>query len=116
MVSGEVEVDETFIGGAARFMHAEKRRVRITETGTKDKTPVMGILERGGKVRAGVIPNRREKAIQKEIRNHVAAGSAIYFPPHPSFQGVHEEFVHQGNHHAEEYFDCPFRNNRLEKL
>src|SRR6266568_8129407 len=44
MVSGEVEVDETFIGGAARFLHKDKRRVRITETGTKDKTPVMGIL------------------------------------------------------------------------
>src|SRR5258708_36714873 len=50
MVSGEVEVDETFIGGAARFMHAEKRRDRITETCTKEKNPVMGILEAGGKV------------------------------------------------------------------
>ncbi|HEY6130173.1 MAG TPA: transposase, partial [Candidatus Acidoferrum sp.] len=51
---GEVEVDETFVGGAARFMHADKRKRRITETGTKDKTAVMGILERGGEVRATV--------------------------------------------------------------
>src|SRR5579872_872992 len=40
----EVEVDETFIGGAARFMHRDKHLRRITETGTKDKTPVLGIL------------------------------------------------------------------------
>jgi hypothetical protein len=40
----EVEVDETFIGGAARNMHYEKHRRRITETGTKDKTAVFGIL------------------------------------------------------------------------
>src|SRR5712671_1243800 len=40
----EVEVDETFIGGAARFMHRDKHRRRITETGTKDKQPVVGVL------------------------------------------------------------------------
>jgi transposase-like protein len=51
---GEVEVDETFVGGAARFMHADKHKRRITETGTKDKTAVMGILERGGEIRAAV--------------------------------------------------------------
>ncbi len=56
---GEVEVDETFVGGAARFMHADKHRRRITETGTKDKTAVMGILERGGEVRAAVVGNAK---------------------------------------------------------
>ena len=51
-LGGEVEVDETFIGGKARNMHLSERKRRITGTGTKDKTAVMGILERGGKVRA----------------------------------------------------------------
>lgn len=45
----EVEVDETFIGGKARNMHLSERKRRITGTGGKDKTAVMGILERGGK-------------------------------------------------------------------
>lgn len=49
-LSGHVEADETFIGGKARNMHVGKRQRRITGTGTKDKVPVMGILERGGKV------------------------------------------------------------------
>lgn len=48
-LAGEVEADETFIGGKARNMHASKRERRITGTGGKDKTAVMGILERGGK-------------------------------------------------------------------
>jgi len=48
---GEVEVDESFIGGKARNMHVSERKRRITGTGTKDKTAVMGILERGGKIR-----------------------------------------------------------------
>ena len=50
-LGGEVEVDETFIGGKARNMHKDKRAEKITGTGGKDKTAVMGILERGGKVR-----------------------------------------------------------------
>jgi len=74
-LSGHVEADETFIGGKARNMHVAQRQRRITGTGTKDKTPVMGILERGkdgkSKVRTTVIPNRKKTAIQGEVRKHV---------------------------------------------
>ncbi len=115
-VSGEVEVDETFIGGAARFMHAYKRRTSLTGTGPKDKTPVMGILERGGKVRASVIPNRRKKAVQTEIRNHVAAGSAVYSDALLSYQGLDKDFVHQVIDHAERYVDGQVHTNGLENF
>ena len=71
MLTGEVEADETFIGGKARNMHVGKRKRRITGTGGKDKTAVMGILERGGKVRTTVVPNRKKKALQAEVKKHV---------------------------------------------
>src|ERR1700730_6116809 len=48
-LAGEVEVDETFIGGKARNMHAAERAQKITGTGGKDKVIVMGMMERGGK-------------------------------------------------------------------
>ena len=48
-LTGEVEADETFIGGKARNMHIGKRQRRITGTGGKDKTAVMGIMERAEK-------------------------------------------------------------------
>ena len=48
-LTGEVEADETFIGGKARNMHIAQRKRRITGTGGKDKTAVMGILQRGGR-------------------------------------------------------------------
>ena len=51
-LSGEVEADEAFIGGKARNMHISKQERRIIGTGGKDKTAVMGILERGGKDKA----------------------------------------------------------------
>src|SRR5438445_5393918 len=49
-MSGEVEVDETFIGGKARNMHVAQRKRRITGTGGKNKTTRAGFLGRGGKV------------------------------------------------------------------
>jgi hypothetical protein len=67
LLSGEVEADETFIGGKARNMHSAKRAQRITGTGGKDKTAVMGILERGGMVRTTVVPNRKKKALRPKF-------------------------------------------------
>src|ERR1700680_3955563 len=58
-LSGEVEVDESFIGGKSRNMHKAKRARVITGTGGKDKTIVMGMVERGGEVRAMVVDTRK---------------------------------------------------------
>lgn len=55
-LGGEVEADETFIGGKARNMHVGKRRRKITGTGINGKVAVMGLLERHGEVRAWAIP------------------------------------------------------------
>jgi transposase-like protein len=76
---GEVEVDESFIGGKARNMHLSERKRRITGTGTKDKTAVTGILERGGKIRTTVVPNRKKHALQSEVRKHVEAWRGSLF-------------------------------------
>jgi transposase-like protein len=86
----EVEVDETFVGGAARFMHAEKRKRRITETGTKDKIAVMGMLERGGEVRAAVVGNRKKHALQSQIRTHVHENSSVYTDALMSYMGLED--------------------------
>src|SRR5437016_5346139 len=74
----EVEVDETFIGGAARFMSPSRRKRLIPSTGVGGKTPVIGILERGGEVRATVVPGRRKHNLQGEIRANVKPGSEVY--------------------------------------
>ena len=113
----EVEVDETFIGGAARFMHADKRKRRITETGTKDKIAIQGILERGGEVRATVVGNRKKHLLQTNIRTHVKAGSAIYTDALMSYQGLkHQGFEHQVIDHAERYVDGQVHTNGLENF
>jgi hypothetical protein len=62
-LKGEVEVDETFIGGKARNMHAGKRAEPIQGRGTTGKTIVIGVLERGKEVRATVIPNTKKGTV-----------------------------------------------------
>jgi len=113
-MGGAVEVDETFIGGLSRNMHLDKRALRITRTGGKDKTPVMGILERGGKVRTSVIPNRRKKALQAKVREHVSAGSAIFTDALQSYEGLDREYAHQVIDHAVAYVDGKIQTNGME--
>jgi transposase-like protein len=115
-LSGEIEADETFIGGKARNMHKGKRAERITGTGGKDKTAVMGILERGGKVRTKVVPNRKKHALQSEIREHVQAGSALYTDALLSYEGLSGEFAHQVVDHAVQYVDGKIHTNGLENF
>jgi transposase-like protein len=114
-LSGQIEADETFIGGKARNMHANVRTRKVTGTGGKDKTAVMGILERGGKVVTKVIPNTRKKALQSEIRDHVLAGSAIFTDALKSYEGL-DEFQHEVVDHAVEYVKGEVHTNGLENF
>ncbi|HZR55374.1 MAG TPA: IS1595 family transposase [Terriglobales bacterium] len=115
-LSGHVEVDETFIGGKARNMHVAQRRRRITGTGTKDKTAVLGILERGGKIRTTVVPNRKKHALQTEVRKHVEAGAALYSDALKSYEGLAGEYAHQVVDHAVQYVDGQVHTNGLENF
>jgi len=115
-LSGEVEADETFIGGKARNMHIAKRQRRITGTGGKDKTAVMGILERGGHIRTIVVPNRKRAALQTEVRKHVEAGSALYTDALPSYSGLAQEYAHAVVDHAVAYVDGRVHTNGLENF
>src|SRR5271170_8047084 len=115
-LSGEVEADETFIGGKARNMHVSKRQRRITGTGGADKTAVMGLLERGGQVRATVIESRRKHVLQDEVRKHVAAGTALYTDALPSYNGLTQEYAHKVVDHAVQYVDGRVHTNGLENF
>jgi transposase-like protein len=119
-LSGQVEADETFIGGKARNMHKGKRAERITGTGGTDKTAVMGILERGSKavgsqVRVKVVDNTKKKTLQSEIRDHVLAGSAVFTDALKSYEGL-DNFQHEVIDHAVEYVIGEVHTNDLENF
>jgi transposase-like protein len=113
---GQVEVDETFIGGKARNMHKWVREQKITGTGGKGKTMVVGVLQRGGKVRATVYESQKKKALQSHVRQHVEPGAEIFTDALKSYEGLNPEFVHQVVDHAVEYVKGHVHTNGLENF
>ncbi|HVA63997.1 MAG TPA: IS1595 family transposase [Terriglobales bacterium] len=86
-LGGRVEVDETFIGGKARNMHAAKRRALAELPGGERKTIVPGMLERGGNVRAHVVPNREANTLQPIVLANVRHGAKVMSDEHAGYNG-----------------------------
>lgn len=112
----QAEVDETFIGGKARNMHLAKRKKAITGRGPTGKTVVMGMLERGGKVRAHVIAERDKKTLHDKTADHVEAGSHVMTDELVSYWGLQENYTHSIINHAEAYVDGIVSTNGLENF
>ncbi len=115
-LSGEVEVDETFIGGKSRNMHPHIRERKITGTGGKDKTAVVGILKRDGEVRAAVVPDRKSRTLQTAVRDHVEEGSNLYTDSFSSYSGLADDFAHEVVDHAESYVNGKVHTNGIENF
>jgi len=113
---GAVEIDETFIGGKARNMHSQKRKLRVIAQGGKGKAIVMGILERGGKVRTQVIENRKGKTLQPIVRESVEAGSELYTDMHLGYWGLDADYAHKMVDHAVEYVNGRVHTNGMENF
>lgn len=121
MFSGKVEVDETFIGGKARFMHPHKRAEKITGTGGMGKAAVMGLLERHGpdghsRVKAKVVKNVKRKTLAPEVRQQVTPGSEIFSDALKSYNDLDTDFAHQVIDHAEKYVEGQVHTNGLENF
>jgi transposase-like protein len=120
-MAGEVEVDETFIGGAARFMHKDKRAKRITGTGSIGKAAVMGLLERHGPdghsvVKVKMVPTVRRKALLPEVQEHVAPGAEVFTDALRSYSGLASDYMHKVIDHAETYAEGKIHTNGLENF
>ena len=103
--SGVVEVDETYIGGKARFMHRDKREAQIQGRGSVGKVAVMGLLERNGKVRAKVIGNTTRETLHGEVKSHVEEGAEIFTDQFAAYKGLETDYIHNLINHAEKYVD-----------
>ncbi len=120
--SGEVEVDESYFG--ARRIKGKCGR------GAGGKTPVFGILQRGGKVYTKIVPNCARKTLQAIIHGKVNPDSIIHSDHWRGYSGLvdmgykkhyrirhgHNEFAHGKNHiNGIESF-WSYAKRRLEKF
>jgi transposase-like protein len=119
-LNGEVEVDETFIGGKARNMHREKRNRLSREhggmTGGNAKAIVMGMLQRNGKVKAMVIPERKRPVVQEIVRTHVEPGTSVHTDEAGCYLGLSDAYVHEIINHMEGYVRGRVSTNGIENF
>jgi len=115
-LGGTVEVDETFIGGKARNMHKHVRARKIKGRGMEGKTAVLGMIERGGEVRAQVILDTTRGTLRRGIDKNVEAGSTIYTDALPSYRALEGDFHHATVDHAERYVDGQVHTNHIENF
>src|SRR5271170_824284 len=117
-MSGQVESDETFIGGRNKFKHPSKKK---DVSGWKLKTPVQGLLERttgskASRVKLTVLKTTRNHEVQGNVREYVLKGSELYTDALRSYIGMNQDYVHQVIDHAICYAKGHVHTNGLENF
>jgi transposase-like protein len=118
LMSGEIEADETFIGGKARNMHKSRRERMIQGRGAVGKSVVMGLLERhtdkASQVRTKHVTDTRKPTLHAEIKANVAVGSELFTDALRSYDGLDAAYAHEVIDHAEAYAKGKVHTNGLE--
>lgn len=115
-LSGEVEMDETFIGGRARHMHKDDKERKVKGRSRYGKIVVFGMLERKGRVKARVIQDTTGAELHGEIREHVAKGSRVFTDQFKSYRGLAPEYEHRVINHAVSYVKGNVHTNSIENF
>jgi transposase-like protein len=113
---GPVEIDETFVGGKVKNMHKSKRIKSVGTQGGSGKTIVLGMLERGGKVRAGSIADRKKVHIAPPIHSTIEAGAHIITDEHTTYSFVAKPYFHEVINHIEGYVRGHVHTNGIENF
>ena len=112
-LEGEVEADETFIGGKARNMKRSKR----TKAHIPNKQAVLGMVERGGRIIAKPVRNTGAITLRNEVIRNVKLGSTLYTDELASYKKLGKVYNHQSvNHSAWEYVRGQAHTNGIESF
>jgi hypothetical protein len=102
---GPVEMDETFIGGKLKNMHKSKKPKGPGFSGKAvsgtAKTIVVGMVERGGRVRAEVVMERTHAVLRAVANKHIHPGATLMTDEWGGYKGAN--FTHEIVNHAVEY-------------
>jgi transposase-like protein len=100
-LSGEIEVDETWIGGKYQNMHKSRKPKKGEDK--DNKTIVLGFRQRGGEVRTKVSPDTSRFTLDGQVHLNVEAGATVYTDTHPGYARLGLDYVHSKIDHAKEY-------------
>ena len=114
-LDNEVEVDETYVGGKNKNRHASKKVEGAQGRSAKDKTPVVGMIERGGKLNAKQVDNVQAKTLTKEVIESVKQSANLYTDEWVGYNGLAKIYDHSVvKHNAGEYVNGRIHTNTIE--
>jgi transposase-like protein len=117
-LKGEVEIDESFIGGKARNMHKSTKAQKLQGAagGSVGKIGVQGLLERGGNIRVHVINDSTMGSLLPNVADDVEKGAHVYTDELRSYFGVQADYAHDVINHSEMYVNGQIHLNGLENF
>ncbi len=98
ILSGTVEVDESYFGGKFHNMHGKARKKYAARGGWGDKIPVVALVERDGRARSRVVANTGGHTLRKVVKDHVDRKARIMTDQHPGYSGLGKHF--RGGHES----------------
>ncbi len=114
-LNNEVEVDETYVGGKNKNRHANKKFKNSQGRSAKDKTPVVGMVERGGKVTARTVDNVKSVTLTAEIIKNVKESATLYSDEWLGYKGVSRIYDHSVvKHNQDQYVNGRVHTNTIE--
>lgn len=115
MLQDVVEADETFVGGKNKNRHADKKVEKSQGRSFKDKTPVLGLLQRGGAVKTFVVPDTKAETLKPLIQEWVKQGSILISDEWDSYKSISNEYNHVVVDHSKgEHVRGAFDTNSIE--
>ncbi len=111
-----IECDETFVGGKVKNMHKNKIKKGVSHFGPGNKAIVMGMLERGGRVKAQVISDRKKQQLDPVMTEHVEAGANIMTDEMSTYGVLSTPYNREIINHAMKYVDGHIHTNGIENF
>ena len=115
ILCNDVEIDETYIGGKDKNKHSKKKIKNTQGRSLKDKIPVLGMVERNGKLNARIVTDVQSETLTKEVLKSIKQSANVYTDEWLGYKNISKYYKHYVvNHSSQEFVNANAYTNTLE--